>query len=207
MDDSEKNLDIFVKTIQSAPKAAIYGILFISNFIYAFDPGSLSGLSHTEEVDFSGNQTGKEIIEGYSDIVSPIFGFIGLITLLCVALVLCKCSLKTKTGWKKALLPLSILAYNFASVPFMIRHEYRYFYFEYVVIFIILLFMLYKKCEITKSNYKKESTLKTNNRSQKKSIWAAESLTVIFLIGILFTGCSTNNSSKTFDLKRQANDY
>ena len=147
VDKEFRTIPIFIKTIFADPKDALYAIFRLSDFIYAFDGDACCSISDVEEVDcsdlfdYSNNESLRSVIESWSELAKPIFGYLGLISLIMMFLFLSRNNLSTKKGWIKGLLPLSILLYNFCSVPFIIRHEFRYFFFEFIIIFILISFL------------------------------------------------------------------
>ena len=143
-------LEMTVRTLFREPKASLKGMLALTDLVYAIDgPIDWEIGKWVVENDFgiaSRSIIGREGLDNYIEICKNsvfryIFFYIGLINLIILASILCKCNFKDRNDWKKALFGISILLYNFGTMLLLSGNDFRFFYLAFPVCPVILMIL------------------------------------------------------------------
>lgn len=163
-----KILWMTVKSSFRAPVPALKGVIGLTDIVYTIS-GELDwdirpamaendvGLEFEEIYD-------RDAIESYTDfsrtgVFRYLFWYIGTINLVVIFSLLCKCRFRVKNDWKKILFALPLLIYNFGSMLLLSGNDFRYFYFSFPIVPMVILILFGGE------------TKKSERKGNKKSIY------------------------------------
>lgn len=141
-------LRMAVRASVKAPGPALRGLFGLTDIVYTIN----GGLDWNLRPAMSENDVGLEFqeiydsdaMESYTDlsrtgIFKYLFWYIGVLNLIVIFSVLCKCRFWVKNDWKKLLFALPFLCYNFGTMLLLTGNDFRYFYLAFPVCPMILL--------------------------------------------------------------------
>lgn len=143
-------LRLMIKAVRESPVAALRGAIALTDQVYGIDSGFsyFDVIIHENSVGISyqGNESMKEILDAYTSVVSNTFlryiWTLGVLILVIVTLLLSKLKWKSVQNWKKILICLPSLMYDFGTMLLLSGKDWRFFYVTYLVIPIIIIGLL-----------------------------------------------------------------
>lgn len=133
-----------------APGPALKGLFELTDMVYAID----SNFDWYIIAQVDENDVGVEyrqfcdryVLEKYTEVsrngvFKYIFWYLGVLNIIIIAGLSCKCCFKTREGWKRGLFGLSVLCYNFGTMLLLSGNDFRYFYFNFPVFPVLLLIL------------------------------------------------------------------
>lgn len=168
-------LKIFRMTLscfKSSPSASIDALLSLTDMVYKFE-GPIEGnltvpeiLSNDFGIKYEGNLQIKNFLEGYKYFMeNTIFKYslyIGVTIIIVLFSILSKNSLSKWSDWKKILLCLPILAYNFGTMLFLCSNDSRFFFISFLVWPLIIL-ISFSKLDVESAEQNTQGNQVKNN--------------------------------------------
>lgn len=139
-----------MKALANAPVSAIRGLICLTDIVYAIE-GDLDWeiTPYTDEneygVGFLDND-GREKLKKYTDftrksILKYFFWYIGVVNLIIITSLICKCRFSMRADWQKSLFVLPLLCYNFGTMLLLSGNDFRYFYLNFPICPMMLLIL------------------------------------------------------------------
>lgn len=149
-----KILKYTLEAVINSPIASIRSFSHLTSLVWGFGDcgGSSIGVSIVDNaygISYSGDNEFRELLNGYSEIVgsgaSVFFNYIGIINLL---LLVCGVARIKKAGAARVFVLISPLCYNFGTMLLLTGPDFRFFYFNFLIV-IPILYLLFGKdsCE------------------------------------------------------------
>lgn len=139
------------KSICAAPVSSIEAVVALTKVVYALDESSsfyhLGIDLENYKVPYSGNRYIRSWLEQYYEGVNHsvfryIFCYIGMMNLIMVICILGKTRFGVGKDWKKLMLCVAPLAYNFGTMLFLMGRDDRFFFLSFLVCPWVLVLML-----------------------------------------------------------------
>ncbi len=142
------------KSMAAAPVPSVEAAVALTKVVYALDESSRFyhlGIDLEDyEVPYRGNRYIRSWLEQYYEGVNHsvfryIFCYVGMMNLIMVICILGKTRFGVGKDWKKLMLCISPLAYNFGTMLFLMGRDDRFFYLSFLVCPWVLVLMLTEK--------------------------------------------------------------
>ncbi len=155
--DPLKILRIMWKCMAAEPLSAFHALFDLTDMVYGID-GELecvimpSIVGNEFGITARGNAELQKMLQNYTELIfgsftKYIFGYTGVMNLLVILLILGKMNLKSRRDWKKLLLGMPILFYNFGTMLLLTGDDFRFFYPSFTICPLIAFFLAVKEPE------------------------------------------------------------
>lgn len=144
------------KSLFRTPRPALKGLFELTDIVYSID----GHLDWNVDPYMAENDMGlkfyesdaDDILKDYTDssrkgVFRYLFWCIGIVSVVVLMAILCKCRFTEKEDWKKILFGISVLSYNFGTMLLLSGNDFRYFYLDFPICPIVLLLLFGKKTE------------------------------------------------------------